>query len=490
MADILDALKGGYKSAGGACAFDKARVLGPGCSSAQIDSKASSSASISVGPFSSGNVGTSSSLCQDNQKCAPDDDLEQTNIIKVDRETTIDNSTTIMTRNSLKVLTECTNQMIVNSITSTKTSATQDVTLFQKLKISVDNVKGDVTIDGVGQEITIDMNNISQMSLSAFDNIRTDLATNVLQSFKSSINQETLDKMQADMATQTRAQQESALKARVEAKIDQTKTTNLPAAAPPLIPAENLNANTHQKQYNSTSIKEANKLVAPYTNKTDIEKTLETHVNNAVTQNFTKETINIMAQTILANQDMEIKISNIGGNVSIKNVKQTMNIILRQTLNTKMNIGTAIVNTLTNTLGVETDDQVIQKKVSQSGVTSKMDLRSEQAATQDLSSSMSYKQTLTESFGGSLGSCNSSGSSGSSFSSCCCCIILCVLIAMCGVGGSMGSPGGDEGEGEEEGETSESVPSKVSSPAAPAAAPAAEEEPGPVQAGGFLSLFF
>ena len=260
-------------SSGGRKLQDNGYSPGPGCSSTQTDNTSSTSVSVS-GPFGMGgaNAGTSSENQQDHKECAPDNDSTAINISRVDRDTTIDNSTMIMTKNSMKVLSESTNQMIVNSVTATKNVSTQNVDLKQVLKITVANVKGNVDIRNVRQQATIDMSNVAQMSLTAFDNVRTDLATQVLNTFKSSINQETLDKMQADISTQTQTEQASAIKARVTADTSQVTKTDLPVAQPAPLPQKNIGANTHQMQFNSNDIHESTKLIAPYSNTTDISR--------------------------------------------------------------------------------------------------------------------------------------------------------------------------------------------------------------------------
>jgi hypothetical protein len=182
---------------------------------------------------------------------------------------------------------------------------------------------------------------------------------------------------------------------------------------------------------------------------------METHVMNAVTQNFTKESLTQLSQIINSNQKISIDVEGVGGDVTIKNTKLTSNVILRQTLANTMNVGTAVVQTVTNTLGAQTDDSVTTKNTETLGLTNKSDLRSGNTSAGDMESKLDYKQTISQDFG--MGSC------GSSASSCICCIICIVCILSSGLGAIGGGGGGegmsDEGMGEEEA-SPKSVPSE------------------------------
>jgi hypothetical protein len=156
---------------------------------------------------------------------------------------------------------------------------------------------------------------------------------------------------------------------------------------------------------------------------------METHVKNAVTQNFTKESLSQLSQVIDSNQEIGISVEGVGGNVTITDIGNSSNIILRQTLSSTMNVGNAIVNTVKNTLGMSTDDAVTTKNISDVGLTSKTDLRNGNASSGDMTSKLDYKQTISQDFG--------MGSSGSSLSSCISCILCVVCIVSSGLGAVM-----------------------------------------------------
>ena len=481
---------GAYQSVGGPNGFAAPPPPTPGCGSHQYNDKASTSASVSS-PFGGGSVGSSSSNAGYDTQCAPTNESTQTHLDKVSNTTTVDDSTTIMTNSSLQVLSECTNQMIVNSITSTTNNSSQNVHITQNLEISVDNVAGNVLIQGTNQELNIDMTNYAAVTLSAFDNIRTDLSNSILGAFNNSVNQETLDKLMANTNSETQATLQSGFNGRVTAEASQAQTSGLPVAPPPLLPLPNLNANTSATQFSSSDISNTTTLSAPYSATTNFNDVLSTSINNAVTQNFTKETLNILAQTVVGSQSLKIKVSNIGGNVSILDTTQRANIVLRQTLTEQLNIGTSIINSVVNSMGIQTDNSLIQKKTLDAGVITANSLRNSSSTQQEGSSSTDYLQTLTQDFGGSMGSLNSCGSSGSSFFSLCCCIILCVCIALSGVGGVMISANGDEGDGSNTTSTESEDQSKAptSAPETSSVPRELEENPGAVQAGGFFFFF-
>ena len=432
-------------SAGKPPPLDMPNGPGPGCTA--VNSTSKSSTSVSAGLFASG--GTSSDNAQNMYKCNPS--FESENIVENSdlKKTVVDQSTTIVTKTSMKVMSELTNQMIVNSLTKTTNKNSQDVNVSQKMSIKIAGVKGNVSIEDIDQNMTIDMTNIATISMNAFDNIRTDLANDVLQSFKSAVNQETLSKMEANLQSSIENQLSQSAKQRVEATIDQTKTSAMPSADPNPIPAENLSANTKLRNFTSNNVQTDTTLTAPYNSNASIERELATHISNAVTQNFTKETVNILAQTITASQEMSIDVSNVGGNVSLKNIKQSMNIILRQTLTAKMDLGNAIVNSFKNSAGLSTDDATVIKNTATSGVVAATSLRNTSSNVIDAESAMSYTQSITN---GSMGSMNSSGSSGSSCFSWCSFCILCLCIASGPLSNMLSGAASAAGEGGEGGE--------------------------------------
>jgi hypothetical protein len=413
---------------------------GAGCSST-IEANASSSSGSASAGFVSASVSAASSNAKNTAACAPNYINNQTSFTKYNRSATIDKNTLLINKNAIKSISESVNEMVVNSITSNKSVSTQNVTINQTIKINIKDVGGDVLVEGTKADSKIELNNIANMSFSSFDNVRTDLANDVLQKFKSNVNQESMATMQADMEQSIANQNDAAIKAKSDAKIEQTKETQLPSADPTAIIPINNTANVNINQVVSTDINDATHLSANYTNEISVEKTMETHVKNAVTQNFTKESLTQLSQIINSNQEISISVEGVGGNVTIRNTELTSSVILRQTLSNTMNVGTAIVNAVTNTLGAQTDDSVTTKNVEAIGLTSKADLRNGNTSDGDMQSKLDYKQTISQDFG--MGSC------GSSASSCICCIICIVCILSSGLGAVGGSMGDVESMGDE-----------------------------------------
>jgi hypothetical protein len=435
---------------------------GAGCSSVIEANASSTSASASVGLISASGT-TSSSNSKNTAQCAPDYINNQTTLVKHNRSTAVDKNTILINKNTIKAMSESVNQMVVNSITSTKSTASQNVTTNQSIKIKVSDVAKDVTIKNTGASATIDLTNIANMSFTAFDNVRTDLANDVLQQFKSNVNQESMATMQVDMETSIANQNDAAIKTKREMKVEQEQKTQLPAANPTEIVPINNDANVNINQVASTDITDSSYLSANYTNELSTDRIMETHVMNAVTQNFTKESLTQLSQIINSNQSIEIDVEGVGGNVTIEDTFLNLNIVLRQTLTSNMNVGTAVINAVSNTLGAQTDDSVITKNTESLGLTNKTDTRNGNTSKGDMESKFDYKQTISQDFG--LGSC------GSCASSCICCIICIVCILSSGlgaVGGSMGSSG-EEGMGEESVGEGESPTTNASSTEQPAA---------------------
>jgi hypothetical protein len=380
-----------------------------------------------------------------------------------------------MNKSTLKAISESTNQMIVNSVTSTKAVATQNVAVNQKINIKVKDVAGDVTISNIKNVSTIDLNNIANISFSAFDNIRTDLANSVLQSFKSNTNNESMGQMELDLQTSIANQNDAAVTAQNETKVDQKKTTNLPSNDPMKIIPSNDNANISIKQKTSNDLLDITETNQNYQNEISMDKTIQTNINNAVTQNFTKESLSQLAQIINSNQDISIDVEGVGGNVSINDISNTSNIILRQTMTSSVNVGNAIVNSVVNSMGIITDDAVTTKNIADTGVTNKTDLRNGNTSTATLTNKLDYKQTISQDFG--FGSC------GSSMSSCICCICCIVCILSCGLGGmtAMIPSGSEESSSEEKSEEEKSEESseeeKSEKPSSEEKSPSEEEKP-------------
>jgi hypothetical protein len=241
--------------------------------------------------------------------------------------------------------------------------------------------------------------------------------------------------MQADLETSIANQNDAAIKTKNETKVDQQQTTQIPHANPTAIIPHNTSANVHINQVTSNDITDSSHLSANYTNDISTDRTMETHITNAVTQNFTKESLSQLSQIVNSNQDIGIDVEGVGGSVTIRNIENSSNIILRQTMTSSMNVGNAVVQTLANTMALETDDAATTKNTEALGLTSKTDLRTGNAASGDMTTSLDYKQIISQDFG--MGSC------GSSASSCISCIICIVCILSCGLGAMGGGGGGD-----------------------------------------------
>jgi len=404
---------------------------GPGCTAVNTNNTSCSAVSAAVMvPLVAVSVGgvTSSANQAASAKCNPDYTVTQINDNKLRNETTIDQGVTMMTKSTLTSISSATNQMIVNSITNTSSSATQSANISQNLAIRLENCGGNAVIRNVSQTANINMEQISSMTLTAIDNVRTDLATSVLNQFNSNISDASKQTLSADMTSAVAAQNMSSYKADVKSTVAQEKKTQLPSADPIAPPSENLAANTNITQKNKTDVENVLKISAPFSSSITAEKVLQSSINNAVTQNFTKNTVNVLAQTLSLNQTLSIEAVNIGGDCTVENISQVANVAMRQTMTSKMDIGTAIVNSVQNSLGMKTDDSFIKDNLQDTKTITKNDLRSGNTSVSDMKSDQTVTQKMEQYMDGL-------GSSGSSGSSCICCIICIVCILSSGLGG-------------------------------------------------------
>jgi len=456
-ADCGSGAAAGFGAAGaaGGCSTDVSQppYPGPGCTftNSAAGKTIAGGASAGIGPISVGGAGSyTDTSATDQATCNPTFNNTQINNNVSENSTKIDMGVHIMTKNSIDSLCENTNQMVVNSISNTTTTTSQTVEINQSMNISVNGCAGNLDIEGVSQEATVDMAQIATMTMSAIDDVRTDLATAVLQQFSASSTAKNDQVMNDDLTTALAAQQSASLSQAAKGSVANTKvTTALPSVDPPAAQGQNLDANTNITQISNQHVSNAVDISAPYVSDVDFKKILKTVVNNSVTQNFTKNTVNILSQSVIGNQDMNINISNIGGNCVLKNISQKFNVTLRQTLTSKINIGTAIVNGITSALGTKTDDQVSNENVQKQSSATKNDLRTDQASTQVASSEFSASSFVGD-FGGF-------GSSGSSSSSCIICIICVCSILLCGFGGlTMASGLLSDSEGGSDSSSSES----------------------------------
>jgi hypothetical protein len=425
---------------------------GPGCKSIIESTQASTSVAANVGPIG-GSASSSSRNDKNTAACAPNYENNQINRNKYEKNTTINKNTMLMTRNSLKSISESSNQMITNSLMSSKSSATQNVTVSQKINIKIKDVAGDVVVNNIKNVATIDLTNIANISFSGFDDVKTDLADSILQQFKTNTNQESMDTMSADIQTSIANQNNAAMASTINNKVDQTKETQVPMADPTQIIPTNDQANVKINQEISNDVKLQTTLNGDYTNIIETDKTMESHIKNAVTQNFTKESLSQLAQIINQSQEIGIDIEGVGGNVTVSNLENQANIVLRQTMTSNVDFGTAIVNSVKNTMGISTDDALVSKNVVGLGLTSVDELRNGNTNKADFASSLDYKQTISQDFG--------MGSSGSSFSSCSICICCIICILSCGLGAGSGmlpsSSGSDSSDSLDSSDSSENT---------------------------------
>jgi len=354
----------------------------------------------------------------------------------------VDNSTLIMNKSSIEAMSESINQMIVNSVTSTTSTLSQTVNVTQAMKINASNIKGDVYIGNVNQTATIDLSNVCNMDMTAIDNVRTDLATQVLDQFSTNSNAEAITAAQTSIDKELQATTEAALKERNDSAVSQEfKSANAPLPMPPTILSTNPAANTTTEQYITQDTFNATSISQPFTLSTDIKRTIKNKIVNAVTQNFTHETVTQLMQTANVNQALGINAENIGGKLTIENISQATNVVLRQTLSANMNIGLSIMNDFKNDMGIITDDtQSAENNASASG-SDTSGLRGSGSFSSDIANTFSYTQKVTAS--GSSGS-GSSGSSGSFISSCIIVVLLCVAGPMLGSLTSLIPEGGSE----------------------------------------------
>jgi hypothetical protein len=449
---------------------------GPGCTATNYNNTACTAASVNVGFIGAGGV-HSDQKQQAEAKCAPNFNQKQVNTNTVVDSTTIDQGVTLMSKNSLKSIAEATNQMIVNSITNTTNNTKQEGNVRQDLTIKVDGCAGTVNIKNVSNDATIDMSQVSTLTMKAIDDVRTDLATSILGEFKANISEQNQQTIKADLTTVMAAQNMSSLTQDIKSAIADTQKTQLPVAANPPIKAENLSANTNIEQINTQSSSAAVSITAPYTSSIEFDKTLQTIINNSVTQNFTKDTLNILVQTLNIDQNLLIDVANVGGDCNLENISQNANVVLRQTMSSKMDLGTAIINKIQNDLGISTDDTVAVSNLQKTTTTTTNDLRAGNTSITSQKSDQSYTRLIEQYM-------DTAGSSGSSASSCICCIICIVCILSSGLGGISMPQSSSDGL-----DSSESPDSSSDSSSAQKIADSSSAQKSEGARGGFFSFF-
>ena len=383
----------------------------PGCSRTASDNTSDTFAGVKAtglfGTSASAGFGTSSRNKSDGIMCNPDFNNKQLNSTKNFRSSSVNNDTIIMSKNALKSMSESTNQMIVNSISSMKSSSSQTVKVSQNIEINVKGVAGDVNMKGIANKSTVELINLAEISLSAFDDVKTDLANSVLQEFKNNTNVESMNTMDANLQTAASNQADAAIDIKLKTKTEQEQKTQLPHASPGNMQTPNTSANVNLEQENFMENHEKTELSNKFISDISTERIMETHIHNAVTQNFTKESISQLSQYLEQNQNIKITIEDVGGNVNLENIENVTNIVLRQTLSNKMDVGNAIINSVKNTMELETDDTAATKNFQQSGLTSKTDLRNGITSDAKMSSTIENSQKMVQDFGfGSCGSCS------------------------------------------------------------------------------------
>ena len=388
--------------------------------------------------------------------CKPDFKSDQVTTNTTRNSTDVDLSVTYMTKDSLRSISENTNQMVVNSITNTTSNTSQSVSIKQQLDIKISGCAGNVLVSKVKQEASVDLTQIATMTMTAIDDVRTDLAQAVLQQFQSSTTAQNNQILANDIMTDIAAAQSASVDQKAVSDITQQKETFLPSTDPSTQIPDNLSANVHLTQTTTNDTYNAMKIAAPFTSKVDIDKVLQSIVNNSVTQNFTKNTLNILAQTVIGEQSMGIDIANIGGDCTVTEIEQKFNVQLRQTLSSQLNIGTSIVASIVDTLGIKTDDTIAANNMQDLALKTGNTLRTDQTSTQVADSSEKLSQSVTSGVG--------------VVASCITYSILCTICCLCifgGLGGltakAMSNSSEDSSEKSPEDSSDKSTPSEDSS---------------------------
>jgi hypothetical protein len=315
--------------------------------------------------------------------------------------------------------------MVTNSVTSTTSTASQTVNVQQQLNLDFSNIKGRVDVSNINQTVNINLSNICNLDMTIMDNIRTDLANQVLENFATNTSAEVLASVNAAILNDLEASSTAVQTAQNSSQVNQEQTNAtgwMAMAAPLTIMPVSTQANMTTKEETVNDVETATFTSNEFSLSTDISRTLQTKIVNSVTQNFSHETVTQLMQTVNSNQQMNIKFSNIIGDVKLSNISQLANIVLRQTLTQKMNIGLAITNGIVNGMGISTEDRTSIINALRSDVLSKTKSRTSSSFTQDLKSTYEYTQKVAS----GSGSSTSCGSSGSSWLSCIIIIICCV----------------------------------------------------------------
>lgn len=339
--------------------------------------------------------------------------------------TSIDNSVMIMNKNNLTSMSESVNQMIVNSITNTSSSSSQNVNVAQSINIKVSGVKGNVIISDIAQTATIDLSNSINMELSAVNNVRTDLATQVLQQFESSTNADQMSQASSEISKSIENQTAQSVKEKNNLEQSQVASSeHLPASQPVELTPPDPKSNIKQRQEVENNLESSVFHSSPFSLTNDVSRTISNSIKNSVTQNFTHNTVTQLMQAINISQSMNIDVSSVGGDVVIKNLSQMANIQLRQVLSGKMDIGTAIVSTIKDSTGIKTDDEIAIKKTDITKVVDTLGLRNDNSFSSDVTTDVKNSQSITTGGMGGLGELLGA-------LACCCILCCCCSICIC-----------------------------------------------------------
>jgi hypothetical protein len=108
---------------------------------------------------------------------------------------------------------------------------------------------------------------------------------------------------------------------------------------------------------------------------------------------------------------MGFNIKNVAGNVNLSNIMMSSSVIMNSTLSQHLDIGTAITNSVTSSLGTSTDDQVVIKKSNSTTLSDQTTARGSGMSTTNTTSAFDYIQDINHggipASGASGGSCTS-----------------------------------------------------------------------------------
>jgi hypothetical protein len=215
----------------------------------------------------------------------------------------VDQSTLIMNQSSLSSISSVVNQTVVNSMKTTMSSSSQNVNITQTIIIAVNNTGGDVNITGVRNKADVNCSNTISMNLSAIDDVRTDLSNELLNQFASSANTDALDQCNAAIQKDMEAANDVSNKLALDNRIAQNQAAQIPTAIPTQVIPPVPGANINNDQTTTNDATASTIITAPYTQSTNISRSIQSSILNSVTQNFTHETVTQLITAININQN-------------------------------------------------------------------------------------------------------------------------------------------------------------------------------------------